>query len=509
MRRGRSATLAAVYATLAMVLAMVVGRFTVGTPLIPELIAQQIFALVPPVLFTPLIRTFGFWAKWLAFALAIVGYIAGGLALGWGYGRWSRAPSIAMGCLFGGAIWLVVMTIVLPLLGAGFFGTRLRAGIWVGAGGLLVLHLLYGALLGWLAGPTPSEGRAQQPGQAASSGLERRALLRGLVGLPMVGFATAAAQLCLAVAARLASASALLFEAIKGLAPEVTPNAKFYTISINLFDPTVNPRTWRLKIHGLVENPVSLSLDDLKAMPAHEAYITFICISNEIGGRLIGNALWTGVPLKDLLALARLKEGARKVVFRADDGYSTGVPLERCLRPQTFLAYAMNGEALPQEHGFPLRAVIPGYYGMKQPKWLTEIEVVGDDYLGYWEERGWADEAVVKTMSRIDVPPHRGQISRTGQVIAGVAFAGDRGIKGVEYSIDGGQTWQEAQVKPPLSPYSWVLWAGNLELPHEGEYLLAVRATDGQGHEQDARVAEPLPDGASGYHKLRIKTKHA
>jgi hypothetical protein len=159
---------------------------------------------------------------------------------------------------------------------------------------------------------------------------------------------------------------------------------------------------------------LQLSLDELKVLPAHEAYVTFACISNEIGGKLIGNARWKGVPLRTLLEMAQLKPEARKVVLRSDDGYSTGIPLERCLRPQTFLAYEMNGQELPNSHGFPLRAVIPGYYGMKQPKWLTEIEVVADDYLGYWEERGWADEAVVKTLSRIDVPAHRAQVPVRG-----------------------------------------------------------------------------------------------
>jgi DMSO/TMAO reductase YedYZ molybdopterin-dependent catalytic subunit len=174
------------------------------------------------------------------------------------------------------------------------------------------------------------------------------------------------------------------------------------------------------------------------------------------------------------------------------------------LQPQTFLAYEMNGQELPNSHGFPLRAVIPGYYGMKQPKWLTEIEVVADDYQGYWEERGWADEAVVKTLSRIDVPAHRAQVPVSGAPIGGIAFAGDRGIRQVEFSLDGGKTWQEATLKPALSPYTWTLWAAELALPNSGEYLLAVRATDGQGIVQDERVSEPLPDGVSGYHKLRI-----
>jgi DMSO/TMAO reductase YedYZ molybdopterin-dependent catalytic subunit len=302
----------------------------------------------------------------------------------------------------------------------------------------------------------------------------------------------------------LAAALVGTWEAIKGLSPEITPNEKFYTISINLFEPTINPKTWKLTIHGLVHKPLQFSLDELKALPAHQAYVTFACISNEIGGKLIGNASWKGVPLRTLLEMAQLKPGARKVVLRSDDGYSTGIPLERCLRAQTFLAYEMNGHPLPNSHGFPLRAVIPGYYGMKQPKWLTEIEVVDNDYLGYWEERDWADEAVVKTLSRIDVPLHRAQVPISGTAIGGIAFAGDRGIQKVECSWDDGKTWQLAVLKPPLSPYTWTLWAAELALPGRGEYVLAVRATDGQGTVQDERVSAPLPDGVSGYHKVRV-----
>ena len=509
MRQSREALLVTAYATLTMVAAMAVGRFTLGTPLIPELIAQQMFALVTPQLFTAMIRLFGFGAKWVAFGLAVAGYIGGGIGLGWLYVRWlgrrGRMPSVMSGCLFGVLIWLVIMTLGMPLLGAGVFGVGLRRGAVVGVGGLLALHLLYGGLLGWLSrratrgAPAP----ARIPVEAESP--QRRLLLRSMVALPALWSLTGSVGgLVLGLERRLAAALGIAFEAIQGLSAEVTPNEKFYTISISLFDPTINPKTWKLALHGLVEQPLQLSLDELRALPAHEAYVTFACISNEIGGKLIGNARWKGVPLRTLLEMARFKPEARKVVLRSDDGYSTGIPLERCLQPQTFLAYEMNGQELPNSHGFPLRAVIPGYYGMKQPKWLTEIEVVADDYQGYWEERGWADEAVVKTLSRIDVPAHRAQVPVSGAPIGGIAFAGDRGIRQVEFSLDGGKTWQEATLKPALSPYTWTLWAAELALPNSGEYLLAVRATDGQGIVQDERVSEPLPDGVSGYHKLRI-----
>ena len=509
MRRSRGAWLAAASATLTMVAAMVVGRFTLGTPLIPELIAQQSFALVTPELFMAMIRLFGFGAKWVAFGLAVAGYIGGGVGLGWLYTwlikRLNRPASVISGGLFGVAIWLVIMTLGMPLLGAGVFGVGLRRGAVVGVGGLLALHLLYGGLLGWLSRRATRVLAASTSSPVAAESPPRRLLLRGMVALPVLwGFTGLVGGLVLGVGRQLAAALDMAFEALKGLSSEVTPNEKFYTISISLFDPTINPKTWKLTLHGLVDKPLQLSLDELKALPAHEAYVTFACISNEIGGKLIGNARWKGVPLRTLLEMAQLKPEAHKVVLRSDDGYSTGLPLERCLRPQTFLAYEMNGQELPNSHGFPLRAVIPGYYGMKQPKWLTEIEVVADDYLGYWEERGWADEAVVKTFSRIDVPAHRAQVPVSGAPIGGIAFAGDRGIRKVEFSLDGGKTWEVAVLKPPLSPYTWTLWAAELALPSRGDCVLAVRATDGQGTLQDERVSEPLPDGVSGYHKLRV-----
>jgi DMSO/TMAO reductase YedYZ molybdopterin-dependent catalytic subunit len=510
MQQPRAEFLAILCAALAMVVAMVVGRFTLGTPLIPELIAQQIFALVTPRLFTAMIRLLGFGAKWVAFSLAVTGYIGGGVGLGWLFVWWlrrhGRLPSVMSGCLFGAAIWSVVMTLGMPLLGAGVFGVGLRQGAAIGAGGLLALHLLYGGLLGGLARRPArvAQTSASEPFEAASP--RRRIVLRGIAALPVMWFLTAFVyHLLFTIGARLAAAGEIAFEAIKGLSPEVTPNEQFYTISKNLFDPTINPKTWKLTVRGLVEKTLQLSLEELKALPSHEAYVTFACISNEIGGKLIGNARWKGVPLRTLLEMAQLKPEARKVVLRSDDGYSTGVPLERCLRSQTFLAYEMNGHELPDSHGFPLRAVIPGYYGMKQPKWLTEIEVTAYDYQGYWEERGWADEAVVKTLSRIDVPAHRHQVPLSGAPIAGIAFAGDRGIQKVEFSWDGGKTWQVATMKPPLSPYAWTLWVAELALSSGGEYTLAVRATDGQGTLQDERVSEPLPDGVSGHHKIRVK----
>jgi DMSO/TMAO reductase YedYZ molybdopterin-dependent catalytic subunit len=194
-----------------------------------------------------------------------------------------------------------------------------------------------------------------------------------------------------------------------------------------------------------------------------------------------------------------------KVAFHCADGYTEAIPLGDAMNPTTLLAYEMNGEPLPPAHGFPARLLVPGLFGMKNPKWIRRIEVVDHDFQGYWEKSGWSDEAVVKTMSKATT------LQRThtlGEVpVGGVAYAGDRGIKEVEYSVDGGKTWQKAEVKPALGPFTWVLWAAVWTPAGPGEYTVKVRATDGSGVLQPAKETPTLPDGASGYHTLRVRVR--
>lgn len=340
---------------------------------------------------------------------------------------------------------------------------------------------------------------------------ERRILLMGgLISLPILLGADPLLRI-LAEAAREAKQGATLdpFPQIPGLSPEVTPNEKFYRISKNLFDPVVNVSKWFLEVKGLVERPLRLPYDELKTLPAVQQYTTLECISNEVGGDLISNALWKGVRLKELLTKVGMKPKGKKVVFTCVDGYSTGIPLEKALHPDTILAYEMNGVPLPTDHGFPIRLINPGHYGMKNPKWITGIELVDQDFKGYWERRGWSDEAKVKTMSRIDVPAGGSTIKAGKRYIAGIAFAGDRGIQKVEVSTDDGRTWQKAFVKKALSPSTWVLWAFEWEPPKDptmhGRFMVKVRATDGRGQVQTAEIVPPLPDGASGLHTIMVK----
>jgi DMSO/TMAO reductase YedYZ molybdopterin-dependent catalytic subunit len=293
------------------------------------------------------------------------------------------------------------------------------------------------------------------------------------------------------------------FARIPGLTPEITTNGRFYTVNEELFPPDVDPLTWRLEIGGLVGTPLSLSYRELTSMPAFEQYLTLECISNKVGGHLISTAKWTGVRLRDLLERAGVRQGAVEVVSASVDGFSDSVPLADAMSPNTMIAYGMNGMQLPRAHGFPARILVPGYYGMKQPKWLGSVTVVDRPYLGYWEQRGWIKEAVVRTMSRIDTPRNHSDVD--GQVtVAGIAFAGDRGISKVEVSTDGGKSFAEAELKTALSELTWRQWRFHFRPSHGASAVILVRATDGTGATQTSEVTPPEYSGSTGWHGVEV-----
>ncbi len=282
--------------------------------------------------------------------------------------------------------------------------------------------------------------------------------------------------------------------------PEVTSNADYYRVSKNLVDPGVNEANWRLRIGGLVPKMLDLTYGDILLMPAVEQYTTMQCISNEINGDLMSNALWRGVPLKAIIAMANPSPSATFVAFRSDDDYSESLPMSFALQDGLLLAHTMNGVRLPAKHGYPLRLLSPGKYGMKHPKWLTDIAFFDQEYQGYWEQRGWSQENRMNTSCRIDVPASQGVIRESTYRISGVAFAGNRGIRRVEVSVDGGDTWSEAVMKPPLSPYTWVLWYYDwTNITISGRVRILARATDGTGETQTSDSAPPQPSGATGY----------
>lgn len=304
------------------------------------------------------------------------------------------------------------------------------------------------------------------------------------------------------------------------LASEITPTYLFYRIDINPIVPEVDVNSWNLLIKGMVDTPLKLSYEEIKSMSAIEEFVTLECISNKIGGDLIGTALWKGVRLKDILEKAKILPGVQYIVFRCSDGYDVGIPLNKGLMNETILAYEMNLAPLTSKHGFPVRAIVPGLYGMMNPKWITEIELVDKVYEGYWQRNGWSNIAEYNTGSSIVIPgqaPIRNRFRNLDEnlttnspssskrvPIAGIAFGGDKGISKVEVSTDGGKSWKTAKIKEPLSRYTWVLWTTGF-IPEKVEnYKIIVRATDKNGKVQSSELNKPFPDGATGYHTISV-----
>ena len=285
----------------------------------------------------------------------------------------------------------------------------------------------------------------------------------------------------------------------------VTPNADFYRIDTALSFPRIDINRWKLDIGGMVETPVSFTYADLLARPQVERIVTLTCVSNEVGGKYIGNAVWQGVMLKDLLDEAGVQPGAEQVFSTSIDGWTCGFPVDLALDGRdAMVAVGMNGEALPLAHGFPARLVVPGLYGyVSATKWLRSIELTTWDAAeGYWVPRGWSREGPIKTQSRIDVP-RRGAAVVAGPVrIAGVAWAQHRGIERVEVRIDDGE-WQEATLAALVTDDSWRPWLLDWTAT-PGSHQVQVRATDKTGATQTEDVAPPAPDGATGYHTRRI-----
>ena len=298
---------------------------------------------------------------------------------------------------------------------------------------------------------------------------------------------------------------------------EVTPTFIFYRIDINTVIPTVSADDWNLTIKGLVDNPVVINYAELRGMNSVEEFATLTCISNKIGGNLVGTALWKGVRLKDILSKAGVQSSVKYIVFRCSDGYDVGIPLENGMMDSTILAYDMNNSPLTSEHGYPVRAIVPGFYGMMNPKWITEIELVDKTYEGFWQRKGWTNNGIKNIYSSIVIPgnqpindnfpnlvPNSSFLNGKNIPVAGIAFAGDRGISKVEVSVDGGTTWKTAIVKDPLSQYTWVLWTSGFTAADKGNYKIIVRATDKTGQIQTSELEQPFPNGADGYNQLDI-----
>ena len=293
---------------------------------------------------------------------------------------------------------------------------------------------------------------------------------------------------------------------IPGLATAVTSNTEFYRIDTALQVPQLDPTQWELKITGMVEKPLTVTFAELLALPLEESYTTLMCVSNEVGGNLIGNAKWLGYPIRHLLARARPTASADMVLSRSSDGFTASTPLSVLQEDDrnAILAVGMNGDPLPPEHGYPVRMVVPGLYGyVSATKWVVELEVTRfADRTAYWTDRGWSSHGPVKLESRVDVPRDGAGLKGGRVIVAGVAWHQHTGIQKVEVRVDGG-AWSEADLATAISADTWVQWRWNWDAP-AGQHELEVRATDADGAVQTAEVADTVPNGATGYHRVRV-----
>ncbi len=501
--------IAGLAAGLAMVAYTLAVRVAFGALTITELAADWFTSVLPPEMIDYLLESLSYSAKPLMFAGMLVAQVlVGGLVAlafvaipkSWpttGLPGWARAP------LFATALWLVSMLTLVPAFDGGLFGTSAPGGAGGFALASLGAYLVYGVslayLMSWIA-------RQSQEGPTHPT---RRLVIRRIATWAIIGVVLGAGTKVLLdrLGSRISTSGA--FRSHGALSTLVTPNEEFYIVSKNIFDPEVDAAGWVLEIDDQVEEPMSLTYDDLLALPSFEEFVTLECISNEVGGDLIGNANWKGVALREILQRARLRPGVVDISFAASDGYSESISVDRALNTDVIVAYEMNGEPLSSRHGAPARLIVPGFFGLKSVKWLTKISPIDRDFQGYWQQRGWTDNPIVKTMSRFDIPATNSSGVVGAVDLGGVAFAGTRGISAVEFSLDEGQTWTEAELTGPLSPYTWVIWTASASVERVGEIRAVVRATDGDGNVQTEARQGTLPNGATGHHTIRVRYREA
>ena len=516
--------LAGIVAVLAMILLMAAARTWLGISPPPEALPDRFAPTIPIPTFFSLFDRFGGYNGLKRFGIVsgLTGLLALGAAFGLIYaliaesrrsrggGRWQEGLSrTAVGFIVAAALglWLVTIGLLWPVLGANYRGLPPGSARLVSTAALLIESLVFAALViltyRWL---TPRPELAVRPVPIGDP-VGRRAVVVGAAGAAV---AAAAGALIRDLNARATFAYDGLAYSGPGVQP-IAPNDKFYTVTKNVIDPDVAPDRWRLEIGGLVEEPRSYTFDDLMALASVEQESTLMCISNRIGAGLMSNAVWQGVPLRDLLEASRPLPGAVEVFLYGVDGYTDTFAFDKAMDPTTLVAFAMNGEPLPQRHGYPARVVVPGLYGEKNVKWVTRIEVVDFDAKGFYEQQGWGPNFVIPTRSDIFGPRW---VRRRGDffvepfpagrmaVIRGRAFAGDRGIQRVEFSADDGETWRNVRVDYPGTRLTWTFWSADW-LPQEpGEYTLVSRAVDGTGDPEPSKTRGIVPQGATGYHRV-------
>jgi DMSO/TMAO reductase YedYZ molybdopterin-dependent catalytic subunit len=498
--------LAGLAGALGMTLLFLVLRDRLGLPTPSELVGDRLTAYISIAQFFALLDRFGGYngLKQAGGGSVIAGQIVVGVLAGALYASTVRPRGALDGRLVAagivGVLWLLTLALLWPNLGTNALGLPPGPARVATTGGLLVCYAAYGLLL--VVGYAYLQPRAG--GMAAPVGFStgRRSLLLGGLAAALAVAAGGAIQQLV----RRATFSYDGTEYRGGDVQPITPNDRFYSVTKNIVDPNPSPAVWRLEIAGLVEQPRTYTFDEIAALPAVTQETTLMCISNYLGGGLMSNAVWRGLPLRDLLTAAGPKAGVAEVVLHGADGYTDTFPLDKALEPTTFVAYEMNGEPLPVRHGYPVRILTPGLFGEKSVKWVTRIELVDHDVKGFYEQQGWGPSFVIPNRTTFIFGDFETAFSPGSVVpVRGNAFAGNRGVARVDVSADEGRTWQEARIDYPGTDLTWVFWTFDFRPPAPGSYTLIARATDRQGGVQTGEYHDTQPQGATGFPSLHVR----
>ncbi len=509
--RSRGALAGAAAAGLALAVSELAAGLTSGLPSLIEGMGNYVIDNTPEPVTEWAIATFGTADKLvLLIGIAVVTVVIGGVVGAFARKRYWIAISTFVG--FGVLAALAASSDLRVTLGTAIIPGGAAAVVGLGA-------------LQWLYGREP----AAHPGQEVEEGdPSRREFLWGagaVIGVAALGagfgrglierakrMAAGRAEVSLpGPADALGPVPAAADFKVPDLSPIIVPNSEFYRIDTAFSVPTVDLQEWTLTIKGRVDRPYALTYYDLADMRMVERDITLSCVSNEVGGGLVGNARWQGVHLDEILSRAGVQDDAEQVVGRSVDDFTVGFPIDAVFDGrEALVAVGMNGEPLPFEHGFPARLVVAGLYGyVSATKWLSEIELTGwDEFDAYWIPRGWAKEAPIKTQSRIDTPHRNARFAAGPRMVAGVAWAPNRGISRVEVQLGENAPWVSAELSEPLSSNSWLQWQVPWS-PDPGTYRLRVRATDGNGDTQTDQIRPPAPDGATGWHTINVVVREA
>ena len=497
---------AAVVITTAMLLLATLG---VATPLV--IIGDRLSVFIPPGPFLSIMGKVGGYnhLKQLGVGSTIAGQLLVGAIGGALFALFVRRTPGRIA-----TIWTMLIFVVLPIvafaialwpvLGTSYIGVPIQVARLVTLIGFALCVLLFERTLvtGFRFLTTEKIGKQDYEFTPA---IGRRAFVLGTIGLAAAGGG-------IGLARKLYRAATFSYDGTQYKGPivqPITPNDLFYCVTKNVVDPAVNVDLWHLEIGGLVQNPATWRLQDLLGFKPTTQETTLMCISNGLDAGLISNAVWKGLLLRDLLDQAGVLSGAARVRLQGVDNYTDTIPLERAMEPTTLLAYEMNGVPLPDRHGYPMRVIVPGYFGEKNVKWLTKIEVTDANAKGFYEAQGWGPDFIVPTRSRIDVPDDWAFMS-LGKLTApievkGIAYGGDRGISRVELSFDDGQTWNDAEIYYSGGNLAWSLWKAQWTPAAVGDYALVVRATDGDGDVQEWEEDRGPFSGVSGLHKINVR----